>query len=86
MASSKRKKKDIKKIVEKEIQPKEKKSLRITKKQIEKIMNEKKAELKKKKEFKKRLEITVQNEQTKISELEGAILALYEVLTGEKVE
>lgn len=85
MASSKVRKKRVKRNIQK-TQKKEKISETIEKKVVETIINSKRTELKKTEKFLKRLKITVQLEQTKISELEGAILALHEVLTGEKVK
>lgn len=48
---------------------------------IDRINNE----CKKSRTFLKSLETTVAIEKTKISEFEGAVLALHEVLTGEKI-
>ena len=61
-------------------------SSRITKAKINEIIKSKREEILKKQSFIKRLAITIKSENTKISELEGAILALHELLTGEKVE
>ena len=61
-------------------------SSRITKQKINDLIKEKREEILKKKQFIKRLQNTIKAEATKISEYEGAILALKELLTGEKVE
>lgn len=53
---------------------------------IQKMYDEKQTEVKKKRDFITKLKKTIQIELTKVSELEGAILALYELLTGEKVK
>ena len=88
MASSNSKDKDVKKeIVKIDLIPKKKKiSSNIKKKDIEKIIERKKFELAKIKDFKKKVELSLISEQRKISELEGAIIALFELVTGEKVE
>ncbi len=61
-------------------------SSRITKAGIQKLIDQKNLEAKNKREFIKRLKITIQTENKKISELEGAVIALFELMTGEKVE
>jgi hypothetical protein len=61
-------------------------SSRITKQKITEMIELRRKEILKKREFINRLKATVQSEATKISELEGAILALHELLTGQKVE
>ena len=88
MASSKSQEKDVKeKVVKVDLIPKKKKiSSSIKKKDIEKIIERKKFELQKIKDFKKKVELSLISEQRKISELEGAIIALFELVTGEKVE
>lgn len=88
MASSNSKDKDIKeKVIKVDLIPKKKKiSSSIKKKDIEKIIERKKFELQKIKDFKKKVELSLIIEQKKISELEGAIIALFELVTGEKVE
>ena len=52
---------------------------------IQKIHDDKLVEVQKKRDFVKKLKKTIQIESTKISELEGAIIVLFEILTGEKV-
>lgn len=58
----------------------------VYKKDIQKIIDRINVDCKKSREFLKKLEITVATEKTKISEFEGAIIALHELITGEKVE
>ncbi len=58
----------------------------IYKKDIQKIIDRTNIECKKSRNFLKTLEITVATEKTKISEFEGAILILNELLIGEKIE
>lgn len=60
-------------------------SSRIKKKDIQKVIDTKKIELNKKRDFLKKLKRTIELENIQISELEGAILALHELVTGEKV-
>ncbi len=58
----------------------------VYKKDIQKIIDRTNIECKKSRNFLKSLEITVTTEKKKISEFEGAVLILHELLTGEKVE
>lgn len=53
---------------------------------LEKLLKEKQEEIQKKVDLVKKIKSALQIESKKISELEGAILALHEVLTGNKVE
>jgi len=53
---------------------------------VEKLLKEKQLEIRKKVDFVQKVKQSLQIESKKISELEGAILALNEILTGEKVE
>ena len=53
---------------------------------IEKLLNEKRLEIQKKVDLVNKVKRSLQIESKKISELEGAILALNEVLTGQRVE
>lgn len=101
MASSKKNKSDIKKkkkkskvkkvVVKKakdsiiKIEVKEEKDF-IKKSDLQKILDEKKALLGKKREFVKKLQRTIQLENTVISEIEGAVITLHEIITEEKVE
>jgi len=61
-------------------------SSRIKKADVQKMFDSKQAEVQKKREFLTKLKKTVELESKKISELEGAILALYEVLNCKKVK
>lgn len=102
MASSKKKvlkKKVVKKVIKKNLK-KEIDNLKeehdkvinniigstVYKKDIQKIIDRINTECKKSRNFLKTLEITVTTEKTKISEFEGAILALTELLIGEKIK
>jgi hypothetical protein len=58
----------------------------IKKEIIEKLLSEKRAEIQKKLELVNKVKQSLQNEAKKLSELEGAIIVLHELLTGEKVE
>ena len=58
----------------------------VYKKDIQKILDRTNIECKKSRNFLKTLEITVTTEKKKISEFEGAVLILHELLTGEKIE
>lgn len=58
----------------------------VYKKDIQKIIDQTNIECKKSRTFLKTLETTVISEKAKISEFEGAILALHQVLTGKKIE
>ena len=53
---------------------------------IQNMFDEKKTLMLKKEDFVNKLKRTIQVENTKISELKGAVLTLHELLTGEKVE
>lgn len=66
---------------------KEKKvSKSIKKSDIQKIIDQKNVEASKIRDFIKKLHITIKLENKKLSEFEGAIIALFELITGEKVE
>ena len=60
------------------------------KSKFQKKSEEKLSELRKireeKLEFKKKLELNLKNIEKQISEYEGAIIVLHELITGEKVE
>ncbi len=58
----------------------------VYKKDIQKLIDRTNIECKKLRQFLKSLEITIATEKTKISEFEGAILILHELLTNKKVE
>jgi len=58
----------------------------IKKEIIEKLLKEKKVEINKKLELVIKVKQSLQSENKKIAELEGAILVLHEILTGEKIE
>ncbi len=58
----------------------------VYKKDIQKLIDQTNIECKKSRNFLKTLEITVATEKTKISEFEGAILVLHQLLTDKKVE
>jgi len=53
---------------------------------VENLLKTKRLEIQKKVDFVRKVRQSLQIESKNISELEGAILALNEVLTGEKVE
>lgn len=61
-------------------------SSRITKARVQKKIDIYRNEIVKRQQFRERMVQTIKTEDTKISELEGAIIALHELLTGEKVE
>ena len=85
MASSKKDKKS--QIVCKDLNVAKKKiSTTVKKKDIQKAIDQKNIEAHKIRDFIKKLQATIKIEGKKLSELEGAIIALYEIMTGEKVE
>lgn len=87
MASSRAKKTKAKKIKKvKKVKVAEVVNTDIKKEIIEKLLNEKRAEIQKKFELVKKIKTSLQVESKKISELEGAILILHQILTGEKVD
>lgn len=53
---------------------------------VEKLLKEKQLEIQKRSNFVIKVKQSLQIESKKISELEGAILTLHELLTGNKVE
>ena len=66
--------------------PKKPKKSKIKKTDLQKMLDRKRFELSTKEDFIKKLNITIDVESSKVSELKGAILTLHEILTGEKVE
>jgi hypothetical protein len=90
MASSRAKKTKAKKIKKvkkvKKVKVAEVVNTDIKKGIIEKLLNEKRAEIQKKFELVKKVKTSLQVESKKISELEGAILILHQILTGEKID
>ena len=61
-------------------------SSRITKQKINDLIEIKRKEILNIQDFNQKLKKTFDNNNIKIAELEGAILALHELLTGEKVK
>ncbi len=74
---------EIKEVVESK---KVKKSKTVKKLDIQKIIDQKNIEASQIRDFIKKLQTTIKIENKKLSELEGAIIALFELMTGEKVE
>ena len=58
----------------------------IKKSDIQKIIDQKNSDASKKRNFIKQLQTTIKIENKNLSEIEGAIIALFELMTGEKVE
>jgi len=74
---------EIKEVVESK---KIKKSRTVKKSDIQKVIDQKNAEGHKIRDFIKKLQTTIKIENKKLSEIEGAVIALFELMTGEKVE
>ena len=68
---------EIKKVVEKKT---------VKKSDIQKVIDQKNSEARQIRDFIKKLETTIKLENKKLSEIEGAVIALFELMTGEKVE
>ena len=68
---------EIKKVVEKKT---------VKKSDIQKVIDQKNSEAHQIRDFIKKLETTIKLENKKLSEIEGAVIALFELMTGEKVE
>ena len=68
---------EIKKVVEKKT---------VKKSDIKKVIDQKNSEAHQIRDFIKKLQTTIKLENKKLSEKEGAVIALFELMTGEKVE
>ncbi len=86
MASSKKDKKSQAVCKNLNVVKKNKVSTTIKKKDIQKTIDKKNMEAHKIRDFIKKLHATIKIEEKKLSEFEGAVIALYEIMTGEKVE
>lgn len=86
MASSKLKKTKTKKIKKIKVKKVEVEKTDIKKSIVENLLRQKQLEIQKRTDLVRKIRNSLQIESKKISELEGAILALHELLTGEKVK